>query len=229
MLDQAADAALEALSKRHHLDPAPRGRLLLGLSLCMPQVLSFLHGAGENLCCLPDIADLILTGLGLRQVVVAGGEFLDGLGHAPQRLSDLSMADKPADEKRNEGACQRNRDEQHQTLIIKLGCTPLDSGDLLAAPLSQGIDADLEGFPVGAVGIVVALRVGGTGETSAPRWTVSERNFLNSAASLTTASNSALLSLGTIGSHSFRRTSMSFSVVRSPSPNLRASVVSFAA
>ena len=68
-----------------------------------------------------------------------------------------------------------------------------------------------------------------SGDTSTPRRTVSDRNVLNAAASLTTASNSALCESGTIGAHSFRSVSISFKPAVSPSPNFRASTVVFEA
>jgi hypothetical protein len=70
MLDQAADAALEALSELHHLDLALFQGLFLGAGLRVPKLLCLLHGNGEDLRGFPDLADLILAMTGLRQVVV---------------------------------------------------------------------------------------------------------------------------------------------------------------
>src|SRR3712207_7613603 len=55
----------------------------------------------------------------------------------------------------------RSQGQERQALIVE-GCSLcFDSFDFLAAPLGQGIDADLERLSVRPVRIRVALRIGG--------------------------------------------------------------------
>ncbi len=115
----------------------------------------------EHLHCRRHLADLILLAdIGNLDRQVALGQAAHDAGDTSQRARDIAGGDNRSRdhaEQQTENSRSGNGGYQQALEGVQVG---ICSGELLLVLLHYRVDFSLEGFPIGAVGLVVALRVG---------------------------------------------------------------------